>query len=188
MKRLTLFSLVFFLLFSLKTFAHTGLETSSPQDGDIITEALEQITLTFETKIEQGSTFELNNSIGETIAVDKITLSENQLNGQLAKPLENGEYTIQWNIIGADGHPIDGILNFSVNLPMTEETPAEQEPESLEEEIEYRTQVEENETEENRIILAEETEENETSYLVPTIIGILILIAIISLLMMRRKK
>lgn len=188
MKRLVLFSLVFFLLFSSKTLAHTGLETSSPQDGEIITETLEQITLTFETKIEQGSTFELNNSLGETIAVDNITLSENQLNGQLAKPLENGEYKIQWKIIGADGHPIDGVLNFSVNLPMSEETPAEQKPESSEKELEYLSQDEELETEENRIIKAEEQEEKETSYLVPSIIGILVLIAIISLFMMKRKK
>ncbi len=186
MKRLALFSLIFFLLFSLITFAHTGLETSAPQDGDIITEELEQMTLTFETKIEQGSTLELTNSLGEAIAVDNITITDNQLKGQIAKPLENGEYKIHWNIIGADGHRIDGVLNFSVDLPLTEEAPAELEPESSEEEMEYRTQVEK--TEENRIILAEEKEENETSYLMPTIIGALVLIAIISLFMMRRKK
>lgn len=187
MKRLTIFTLVFFLLFSLNTLAHTGLESSSPQNGENITKELEQITLTFETKIEQGSTLEVKNALGENISVNNIILSDNQLIGDLSKPLENGDYTIHWNIIGADGHPIDGVISFSVNIPQTEE----QEEESPQEELEFQTQDEEKDTdtETNQIIKAEEPEENSSSpYFIPAVIGGLILIAIISIFLLRRKK
>ena len=43
------------LVFSLNghAFAHTGLESSSPQNEETISEEIQQIILTFETKIEQ---------------------------------------------------------------------------------------------------------------------------------------
>ena len=69
--------------------AHTGLESSSPQNGDIVNEELQQITLTFEAKIEQGSTFELQNSNGDSIPVENISISENQMVGNFSNPLEN---------------------------------------------------------------------------------------------------
>lgn len=52
------------------------------------------MTLTFETKIEQGSTFKLQNSNGETIPVENISLSENEIEGNFSNPLENGEYQL----------------------------------------------------------------------------------------------
>jgi methionine-rich copper-binding protein CopC len=197
MKKLLLIPLFFFLLFVDNVFAHTGLESSTPQNGDIVTENLEQITLTFKTKIEQGSTFELNNFLGETITVENMTIAENQLTGHLSKPLENGEYNVNWNIIGADGHQIDGKIPFTVNLPVTEESPAAQAPEQTqddidlqkEDNIEPETLAQEKEAENNQVVKAEDTKENKTTtYLIPTIIGILLLIVIISLFMMKRKK
>ena len=46
-------------------------------------------------------------------------------------PLENGKYKVEWKIIGADGHPINGEFSFSVNMPDTE-TPTEEQIEPQE--------------------------------------------------------
>ena len=108
MKKLIPFLFLFFLSFVHNAFAHTGLESSLPQNGETITEELKQVTLTFESKIEQGSTLEVQNSSGEAIPIDNISLSDNQMTGNLLDSLQNGDYQVNWNIIGADGHPIEG--------------------------------------------------------------------------------
>lgn len=193
MKKLSLFIFIFFLALVNSVFAHTGLESSSPKNGDIINEELKQITLTFETKIEQGSTFELQNSNDETIPVENISLSEKQMIGNFLNPLENGEYQVNWKIIGADGHPIDGNFSFSVNVPVTE-APAEEQVQPLEE-TQPQLNVEEKNIEEKKEDTLNEAKNEESqqnkmpSYVIPTIIGVLIVIIVVSfLLIMKRKK
>ena len=34
------------------------------------------------------------------------------------QPLKNGNYIVDWKIIGTDGHPIEGTFSFSVEVPM----------------------------------------------------------------------
>ncbi|SOC11464.1 hypothetical protein SAMN05880501_106163 [Ureibacillus xyleni] len=127
MKKVFLFSFIFFLTFIGNVLAHTGLESSSPQQGEVVEEDLKQIQLTFETKIEHGSSFTLQNTTGETIEVDNIKVVDHQLIGDLPTPLQNDDYIINWNIIGADGHLIDGEVSFSVNVTAPEmETPVEE--------------------------------------------------------------
>ena len=111
------------LVFSLNghAFAHTGLESSSPQNGETISEEIQQIILTFETKIEQTSTIRLKSADGTEIPVKDITITDKQMVGNLEAPLDHGDYQVLWNIIGADGHPIEGTFTFSVNKPNTEE-------------------------------------------------------------------
>ena len=197
LKKLFLFTFIFFIGFVNNAFAHTGLEGSSPQNGEVVIEELQQITLNFETKVEQTSTFELKDSNGASIPVENITLSEYQMAGSLSNPLENGKYQVNWKIIGADGHPIEGEFSFSVDLPVTETTPEEQE------EIQSQPNDQENtdtdttdsiETDKDTETLNETTEEDVQqnklpSYVIPSIIGVLIIIVVGSfLLIMKRKK
>ena len=179
LRKLFLFTFIFFLAFVNSALAHTGLESSSPQNGDVINEELQQITLTFEGKVEQGSTFELQNSTGESISVENISLSENQIVGNFSNPLENGEYQVNWNIIGADGHPIEGEFSFSVDVPVTE-APAEEQVKTQEEtQPQPKVEAKDEQIQQNKM----------PSYVIPTIIGILIVIVAGGfLLMMKRKK
>ncbi|MEL3960009.1 copper resistance CopC family protein [Lysinibacillus endophyticus] len=180
MKKILFFSFIFLLTFIGNAFAHTGLETSSPQQGEVVEEELKQIQLTFETKIEQGSTFTLQNSSGETIPVDNISVVERQLVGDIPTPLQNGDYKINWNIIGADGHLIEGEISFSVNVPEEETT--------VEETTEVEQAVEENEA--TTVIDAnnEEPEQEKSNNSILIIAVVLIVIIIGSFLFMRRKK
>lgn len=121
-KILSLFAICLFL-FGGKAFAHTGLESSNPSDGSTITDPIEEITLTFLTKIEQTSSFKIKGTNNKEIPVKDIVVVDDLMTGTV-EGMDNGEYTLTWNIIGADGHPIQGDLSFTVNLPVVE-NPAE---------------------------------------------------------------
>ena len=183
-KKLFLFTFIFFLAFVNSALAHTGLESSSPQNGDVINEEFQQITLTFEGKVEQGSKFELQNSTGESIPIENIALSENEIIGNFSNPLENGEYLVNWKIIGADGHPIEGEFSFSVDVPVTEAPVKEQ--------VETQVQPKVKEKEVDTVNEAKDKQIQQStmpSYVIPTIIGILMVIVVGSfLLILKRKK
>lgn len=126
MKKIIVIAFVFMFTFANSAFAHTGLEDSNPANGEVVTEQLNEITLTFEGKLEQSSTFELKSSTGETIPVDNITIDEEKLEGTLSTPLDNGNYEINWNIVGVDGHQIEGKIPFTVEVAASDK-PAEDE-------------------------------------------------------------
>lgn len=189
MKRTLVFTLLFYLTFIQFANAHTGLKSSSPQNGEVIQQELNQITLTFETKVEQSSTFELQNSTGEPVIVENIAISENEMVGSLKNPLKNGEYIVHWNIVGADGHPIEGEFTFSVDMPVTEEpTPSEDQIDS-QEEAQPQSNVEEKKTDTVNETETEEVQQNKLpAYVIPVIIGILVIIVVGSFLFMMKRK
>ncbi len=114
------------------TSAHTGLKSSSPADGDIVKEELKEITLQFETKVENLSTMKVVKDDGEEIELDSVKIKEKSMSGMLPRSLENGSYKIQWKIIGTDGHPIDGEIPFNVQVEQKEkvDSPVENETET----------------------------------------------------------
>ncbi|MGG3805137.1 copper resistance CopC family protein [Metabacillus fastidiosus] len=186
-KKVLLFTFIIFVAFVNNAFAHTGLESSSPQNGEVITKELQQITLTFETKIEQNSTFNLQTSSGESIPIENIQLSGNQLVGNFSKPLENGDYQVEWKIIGVDGHPIDGKFSFSVSLPVAEAPVEEQEKPQTQPNVEKNTDQNTgtvNETEEKDAQL----DNSQSNILIPVIIGVLVVIVIGGFFLVLRKK
>ncbi|MFC7686180.1 copper resistance protein CopC [Ureibacillus sp. GCM10028918] len=186
-----IFSFVFLFSFVNTTFAHTHIESSSPQSGEVLTEALEEITLTYEGKIEQSSFFTLQNAAGETVPVDNITVSENVLSGSLPEPIENGEYLINWNIIGADGHLIEGEVPFTVDVPVTETTTENAEDETVDQEVKDENNITttvESETTNEDAAVDEPSENTSSSYLVPTLIGLLILIVAGSFFFIAKRK
>lgn len=107
--------------------AHTTLSSSSPEEGSVVVESLEEVVLTFGTVIEQGSTMTLE-SEGTTYEFDEILLSGEVMTGTITEELPNAPYTINWKIIGTDGHPIEGIVSFELNVEAVAEEPVVEEP------------------------------------------------------------
>ncbi|MFC7686075.1 copper resistance protein CopC [Ureibacillus sp. GCM10028918] len=188
MKKILLATLLFVFATSTNAFAHTHLGSSSPADGQVVTEELSEITLNFEGKIEQSSSFELSNSEGQNISIEEISINEGIMSGTVANPLENGEYLINWSIIGADGHLMEGEYSFTVNV--TDSNPVSEALGETEQAEEESTQeVEQNNEQATSEQVAAETEDNEkTSPLIPVIIIVLLVVIIGSVLVMRRKK
>ena len=122
--KISLITALLFFLLGTNVFAHSHLEDSSPKDGAVLTESLKEITLTFETNLEPTSTFTLADANRATIALP-VEIKGDQLVGVLPEDLANGSYSIHWKIIGTDGHPLEGDLSFTVQLPDTSSTTAQ---------------------------------------------------------------
>lgn len=105
--------LILILPFSVQ--AHTTLLSSTPAEGENVTEALDRVQLVFGTKIEEGSTMTIEGESG-SFEFDSITVAEDSMVGEFSEPLSNGSYRILWNIIGEDGHPIEGEIAFGVSI------------------------------------------------------------------------
>ncbi len=119
---LALFSSLFMFSAAGNAFAHTHLESTNPAEGETITEPLTEVTLTFEGKIEQGSTIDLTDANNEAVEFDNISVKDQVMTGTLVNPLENGTYRARWSSISADGHPMEGEFTFTVETPLAEET------------------------------------------------------------------
>ncbi|MEV5036229.1 copper resistance protein CopC [Peribacillus frigoritolerans] len=182
-KKVSLLFLLLFILFSKQALAHTSLEDSTPKDGEVITEPIQELTLIFATKVEQNSRISVSNSNGEYVKLGNFVIEEEEMWANFLQPLKNGNYKVDWEIIGADGHPIEGKFSFSVEVPNNKET-GETKSDTGEGEPK---QVEDNQ--ENPIKKPKhEVQSNESSYIIPSVIGALFVIVIGSFLWLWRRK
>ncbi|MGN7477275.1 copper resistance CopC family protein [Solibacillus silvestris] len=117
MKQLLLSLVAIFLLFMPHANAHTYLDSTTPADGTTVTEKLQTIILNYSGKIEEGSIFKVLASDRSEMAMESIALNNGVLTGTLASPLPDDTYTVEWNSISEDGHPLSGSFSFTVNAP-----------------------------------------------------------------------
>ncbi|OMP65631.1 copper resistance CopC family protein [Domibacillus epiphyticus] len=183
----SLFVLFFFLsAFTSSVSAHTGLDSSSPSNGQTVTKDIQDITLEFETVIEEGSSLSLQAEGENEIPLEDIRLDGNTLSGVTPEPLENGNYTVNWEIIGEDGHLIDGEYKFTVSIVKTDE-------ESIDPEIGVKETNPSPTAEESKVDQSpskdEATKTSDSSFSPNTVlvIGILVLAAIIIMILLGRK-
>ncbi|QDY47028.1 copper resistance protein CopC (plasmid) [Planococcus glaciei] len=57
MKKIIALTLLVFFLSGPSAFAHTGLESSTPAEGEVVTEELQEMVLAFNTELEKASSF-----------------------------------------------------------------------------------------------------------------------------------
>ncbi|WHX89409.1 copper resistance CopC family protein [Peribacillus simplex] len=180
-KKVTLLFLLLFILFSKQALAHTSLEDSTPKDGEVITEPIQELTLIFGTKVEQNSRINVSNSNGEPVKLGNFVIEEDEMWATFLQPLKNGNYIVDWEIIGTDGHPIEGKFSFSVEVPNDKATGETEEGEPK--------QVEDNQENPIKKPKHEVQQSNVSSYIIPSIMGALFVIVAGSFLwLMRRKK
>lgn len=130
LNKIALLSTLLFFIFGANVFAHSHLEDSTPKNGEIVTESLTAITLTFETAIEPTSSFTLMDEKNASIPLSEVSISGNKLIANVEDNLTNGAYTIHWKIIGEDGHPLEGDIPFTVQLPENAAPPEQTETET----------------------------------------------------------
>jgi copper resistance protein C len=182
-----------FFIFGANAFAHSHLEDSSPKNGEIVTEPLTTITLSFETAIEPTSSFTLNDEKNVSIPLSEVSISGNQLIANVEENLINGAYTIHWKIIGEDGHPLEGEVPFTVEIPEDAAVPEQSvtEPPAAEETAETtsapdtETVMKDQATEVKEAALDEPKVMN---YLLPVLIGLIIVIGFGSYWLIFRRK
>ncbi|MFE7775626.1 copper resistance protein CopC [Streptomyces sp. NPDC057445] len=102
--------------------AHAALTGSNPKDGAVLATAPKDVTLTFSEQVAMG-----NDSIRvldpRSKRVDTGEL-QNLCSGSVVKygvslntGLPKGTYTVAWQAVSADSHPVAGAFTFSVGAP-----------------------------------------------------------------------
>ncbi|KKK38172.1 hypothetical protein WQ57_10215 [Mesobacillus campisalis] len=183
-------ALLLAIVFSASVSAHSHLQGSTPADGDVVTEPLTEIVLEFDGQIEQGSFIEVTTAGGQEFDPQELTIGEGTLTGTFAEPLANDEYQVNWSIISADGHPLEGEFSFTVNAPASE---AEEEPaettEPSETTEEERTEPEKQSTEnQEEAATADEAEESGSSSMGYVFMVLLAVLAAGGFFLLKRKK
>lgn len=179
MKQL-LVALLLTLLITPSALAHTQLSSTVPAHGDIVTESLTKISLTYAGQIEEGSHFELTNATGETIEVTSLNVFNGVMTGKVAEPLINGTYTVKWDSISEDGHPLNGTFSFVVDISEALK------PVAVEQSATEKEQTEDSEAK-KEVVNEQEPAEQSTGILIVVGIFAVIIVASIVVLFTRRK-
>lgn len=109
----TLFITLTFLLGSL-ALAHTGLRTSAPEDGAILNESPETLSIEFREEVQLVN-LTLINAQGEAVAFGFEAPKEKGLTWSWSLPsLSAGDYKVSWTAMGEDAHNARGEFTFIV--------------------------------------------------------------------------
>ncbi|GAB2989414.1 copper resistance protein CopC [Streptomyces pseudoechinosporeus] len=99
--------------------AHAALTGSDPQQGAVVDEAPSQVSLTFSEKVamSDGSVRVLDPK-GKQVDTGKTTdLGSNTYAVNLHEGLPDGTFTVTYQVVSADSHPVSGAFTFSVGAP-----------------------------------------------------------------------
>ncbi|MYT90099.1 hypothetical protein GTY40_03415 [Streptomyces sp. SID8359] len=103
--------------------AHAALTGSDPQDGAVVATAPKEVTLTFSEAIAVGDgsirVLDPSSKRADT-GVEPKDLSDGstvRYGVELLPGLPYGTYTVAWQAISADSHPISGAFTFSIGAP-----------------------------------------------------------------------
>ena len=101
--------------------AHTALAVAMPADGAILNEGPKEVTLRF---TEAVRLLQLSLKNGTSMAVEtgfKPNSSSATAFTVMMPELTAGTYTVNWAVMGADSHRVEGEFSFTVD-PMAAET------------------------------------------------------------------
>ncbi|MEV0443687.1 copper resistance protein CopC [Streptomyces spectabilis] len=99
--------------------AHAALTDSDPKRGAVVAKAPEQVSLTFSEKVamSDGSVRVLDPA-GKRADTGKTTDLGSTTYGVKLKPgLPDGTFTVAYQVVSADSHPIAGAFTFSIGAP-----------------------------------------------------------------------
>ncbi|HEX6210792.1 MAG TPA: copper resistance CopC family protein [Methylomirabilota bacterium] len=95
--------------------AHTELIASDPADGSTVSDAPDEVVLTFAGEVDEEATFTVFDPDGDEVGsggLDLEVADRNVLRGQL-EVATSGEYTVVWSVTGDDGHEVEGEVTFT---------------------------------------------------------------------------
>nr|WP_205163990.1 copper resistance CopC family protein [Arthrobacter roseus] len=94
--------------------AHDQISGTDPADGATVAQAPEEVALTFTGNPQGiGSEVQVMDTEGTDWATGEVKIVDNQAI-QLLKPgAPAGDYTVNWRVVSADAHPIEGSFTFT---------------------------------------------------------------------------
>ncbi|AAZ54336.1 hypothetical protein JCM3263A_23700 [Thermobifida fusca] len=116
--------------------AHNTLVSSSPEDGATLDSLPEKVVLTFNAEVlEGGNGIVVTGPDGTNYASGDVVIDGVEASIDLEPLTQPGEYTVEYRIISADGHPLSDTFTFTVDesaIPEPTESPAAEQPEEEE--------------------------------------------------------
>ena len=99
--------------------AHAALTGSDPSSGVVVDKAPTQISLTFSEKVSTNNdSLRVLDPKGKRVDVGKPSnISGTTYATQVRSGLPDGTYTVAWQVVSADSHPVAGAFTFSVGAP-----------------------------------------------------------------------
>ncbi|MGA5560033.1 copper resistance protein CopC [Streptomyces platensis] len=111
--------------------AHAALTGSTPAQGSVADRAPEQVTLTFSEGVAMGDdSIRVLDPQGKRVDDKKLrNLSSDRVvkyGAGLPSGLRDGTYTVAWQAVSADSHPVSGAFTFSIGAPSKTTAPVPQ--------------------------------------------------------------
>ena len=99
--------------------AHAALTGSDPSSGVVVDKAPTQISLTFSEKVSTNNdSLRVLDPKGKRVDVGKPSnISGTTYATQVRSGLPDGTYTVAWQVVSADSHPVGGAFTFSIGSP-----------------------------------------------------------------------
>lgn len=101
------------LLLSAPASAHTSLTGSDPADGAAVP-APSRVTLTFNEELRSARVVIRPEKSETEVQRGTAKLEGAEVVQRIKGTLPDGKYTIGYRVISADGHPVTGVLSFTV--------------------------------------------------------------------------
>ena len=119
MKRIFGALLLVIFLAPINAYAHSTLVASNPKNGETLTKTPNLISLTFNENlikisgknVSRVSLIDSNNSV---IKLGKTTINKSRITAKIISALKSGNYKIRFRVVSSDGHPISGVIKFSI--------------------------------------------------------------------------
>lgn len=105
--------------------AHAALTGSDPQQGSVVKEAPERVSLTFSEKVAMSDgSIRVYDPKGKQVDDGRTTdLGGNSYSVGLRPGLPEGTFTVTYQVVSADSHPVAGAFTFSVGAPSATTAP-----------------------------------------------------------------
>ncbi|MEU7554821.1 copper resistance protein CopC [Streptomyces sp. NPDC044571] len=102
--------------------AHAALTASDPQEGAVVATAPAQVTLSFSEQVAMGDdSIRVMDPQGKRVDTgelrDMCSGSTIRYGTALHSGLPDGTYTVAWQAVSADSHPVSGAFTFSIGAP-----------------------------------------------------------------------
>ncbi|MFJ2262277.1 copper resistance CopC/CopD family protein [Streptomyces sp. NPDC087844] len=101
--------------------AHAALTGSDPQQGAVVAEAPAQVSLTFSEQVAMSdSSVRVLDPKGKRVDTGKTSgQGGNTYAVKLHSGLPDGTFTVTYQVVSADSHPVSGAFTFSIGAPST---------------------------------------------------------------------
>jgi methionine-rich copper-binding protein CopC len=94
--------------------AHDAVESTSPAAGATVPTPPDAVTLTLSNHpLTLGTQLKVSDAAGTNWADGGVQIVDNVVSQKLRTGAPAGLFTVQWRVVSADGHPIEGTFSFT---------------------------------------------------------------------------